>query len=316
MSGTINLSLAQRFNQYGEPLAGGKLYFFAAGTTTPQSAYQDSALAIPHANPIVLDSIGNIPQFFLADGQIKIRLTDSAGIVQLAADSILVIGASSGGGGGGSVDATTVLTTGDFKFRYGTGALSGFVRANGRSIGSVTSGATERANADTQALFEYLWTADANLSVSTGRGASAAADFAANKNIALPDGRGRAVVGLDDMGATAAGRLTSTYFGTDATVLGAAGGSERHILTTAQLAAHSHVNTLNDPGHTHGVNTSIDLVDGGANNIRTLSNATTPTAGFVVTGATGITITNASAGSDAGHNNVQPSLAVTMYMKL
>ena len=80
---------------------GGLLYFYASGTTTPQSAYQDSALTIPWPNPITLDSAGRVPQLYFADGAIKIRLTNSAGVVQVAADNILVIGASSGGGGGG-----------------------------------------------------------------------------------------------------------------------------------------------------------------------------------------------------------------------
>ena len=183
------------------------IYFIQAGTTsTPQNAYQDSDLTIPHSNPITLDSAGRVPQFYLADGSIKIRLTDSSGVQQLVADNILVIGPSSGSGGGGSVDATTVLATGDVKVRYGTGALSGFVRANNRTIGSATSGATERANADCQALFEYLWDADGNLTVSTGRGASANADWSANKTIALPDCRGGVIAGLDGMGAPAVGR--------------------------------------------------------------------------------------------------------------
>ena len=58
MAGTISLSLSQQFNSQGVPLAGGRLYFFQAGTTTPQSAYQDSGLIIPHANPIILDAAG------------------------------------------------------------------------------------------------------------------------------------------------------------------------------------------------------------------------------------------------------------------
>ncbi len=153
MAGTISLSLSQQFNSQGAPLAGGRLYFFQAGTTTPQSAYQDSGLTIPHANPIILDAAGRIPQFFLADGSIKIRLDSETGVTQLAADGILVIGAASGGGGGSPVDATTVLQTGDIKVRYGTGVHTGWVRANGRTIGSATSGATERANADAEALF-------------------------------------------------------------------------------------------------------------------------------------------------------------------
>jgi hypothetical protein len=163
MAGTISLSMSQQFDSFGKPLNGGILYCIQAGTTqTPQSAYQDPALTIPWPDPITLDSAGRIPQLYFADGQIKIRLTNKAGVTQLFPDNLLVVGPSSGGGGGG-IDATTVLQTGDLKARYGTGNLSGFVRANGRTIGSATSGATERANSDAQALFEYLWSADTTL---------------------------------------------------------------------------------------------------------------------------------------------------------
>ncbi len=253
-AGSISLSLSQQFDSTGRPLSGGLLYFFAAGTTTPQSAYQDSGLTIAYANPITLDASGRVPAFYLADGNIKIRLTDSTGVTVIAADNILVIGPSSGGGGGGSVDATTVLATGDVKARYGTGTLTGFVRLNGRTIGSATSGATERAAADAQTLFEYLWNNDPNLSVSTGRGATANADWVANKTITLPDMRGRHISGLDDMGASAASRLTSTGLGVATTTLGNAGGAETRTLTTTEL-----------PAHTHGVsgNTGIESADHG-----------------------------------------------------
>jgi hypothetical protein len=109
--------------------------------------------------------------------------------------------------GGRSVDATTVFATGDLKHRYQDGVISGWVRANGNTIGSATSGATERANADCQSLFQYLWTNDTSLTVSTGRGASAAADWAANKTITLPDMRGRTLAGMDTMGSTNASRI-------------------------------------------------------------------------------------------------------------
>jgi microcystin-dependent protein len=235
MAGSISLSMSQQFDDLGKPLSGGLLYFIEAGTTsTPQSAYQDSDLTIAHPNPITLDSAGRVPQFYLADGSIKIRLTDSAGVQQLVADNVLVIGASSGSGGGGSVDATTVLATGDIKVRYGTGTLSGFVRANGRTIGSATSGATERANSDTQQLFEYLWGADENLAVSSGRGASANADWTANKTIALPDLRGRVIAGLDDMGNSSASRL-SDVISDGSTTLGAPGGEQKHTIARSEL---------------------------------------------------------------------------------
>src|SRR6476660_9561509 len=146
-AGTVpGFSLAQQQDSNGTPLVGCKLYVIQAGTVaTPQNPYQDSGLTIPLPNPVICDAYGRLPQIFLADGSIKLRLTKSNGTQVFAADGILVVGASSGGGGGSPVDPTTVLQTGWLQPIYGTGVVTGFVRANGRTIGSATSGATERA---------------------------------------------------------------------------------------------------------------------------------------------------------------------------
>ena len=297
----------------------GRLYFFAAGTTTLQSAYQDVALTLPYPNPIVLDSAGRVPAFYLADGQIKIRMTNAAGVTQVAADNLLVIGASSGSGSPPSVDATTVLQVGDLKARYGTGAHTGWVRANGRTIGSGSSGATERANADCQELFEYLWTEDANLAVSTGRGASAAADWAANKTIALPDWRGCNLAGLDDMGASAAGRLTSSFFGTAATVLGAFGGSESHANTVAQTPTLTANGTgtataPNGKNFVTGTGSQTEDLAVGVNQ-RTIALNQSANA---TTAAVEVTTTTSGTGGATGnaHNNVPPTRLATIYIKL
>lgn len=316
MAGTIpGFSLAQMLDSDGTPLVGGKLYTIQAGTTsTPQTAYQDSGLTLPLSYPILCDAYGRLPQIFLADGSIKLRLTKSNGSQVFVLDGVLVVGASSGGGGGSPVDPTTILQAGDIKARYGTGILAGWVRANGRTIGSATSGASERANADAQTLFEYLWDTDANLSVSTGRGASANADWVANKNIALPDWRGRAIAGADDMGNSPAGRLSATYFGATATVLGAAGGSESNNV----ILTHSHNNTLNDPGHFH----SVAVGSSGGGTAQVTQGVNSPGAnvgtgaGPIITAATGITINNVNAGSASAHNIVQPTMLATIYLKL
>src|SRR5262249_52846509 len=158
--------------------------------------------------PLTLDANGRIPALYLADGAVHVRLTDSAGVVQFDYPSILVIGPSSGGGGGGpAVDPTTIAGTGDIKFRPTSEFVTGWVKLNGQTIGSATSGATGRANADTQALFIYLWQncPDAHCPVSSGRGANGLADFSANKQLTLIDLRGRGLAGLDDMGNIAAG---------------------------------------------------------------------------------------------------------------
>ena len=51
----------QFFDNSGLILSGGLLYIYSAGTTTPVTAYQDSAGTVAHTNPIVMDSAGRIP---------------------------------------------------------------------------------------------------------------------------------------------------------------------------------------------------------------------------------------------------------------
>jgi len=61
----VNLSMlagagAQFFDNNGNPLAGGKIFTYAAGTTTPQATYTTSAGNVAHTNPIVLNSAGRV----------------------------------------------------------------------------------------------------------------------------------------------------------------------------------------------------------------------------------------------------------------
>lgn len=63
---------AQFFDNNGQPLSGGKIYTYAAGTTTPQATYTSGLGTTPHANPIVLDSAGRVPggEIWLTDSLI------------------------------------------------------------------------------------------------------------------------------------------------------------------------------------------------------------------------------------------------------
>lgn len=45
----------------GDPLSGGKIYSYLAGTTTPLTTYTSATGAVPHTNPIVLDAAGRVP---------------------------------------------------------------------------------------------------------------------------------------------------------------------------------------------------------------------------------------------------------------
>ena len=324
MSGMINLSLTQQLDEYGNPLSGGQMYFIQAGTVaTPQNAYQDELLTIPLPNPIVLDAAGRVPQFFLADGQIKVRLQDVNGIVKFVADNLLVLGPSSsgGGGGGGAVDPTTVLSTGDIKARYDTSILTGWVRCNGNSIGSVTSGATELADISAQALFQYLWTADATLTVSGGRGASSIADWTANKRLSLPDMRSRLLCGIDGMGAVNNNLLAGSAFGKgNATTMGSFGGAYSRAIPSASLPSHFHAVALADPGHFHSYTmpTTPTTAQGGGAALSagtTTGNTSSAPTGAYISSPNGIN-TSYSAGGGSAMDMTPAFMLITVYMKL
>ena len=84
-------------------------------------------------------------------------------------------------------DLTLSPEVGKIELFFGATAPTGWILYNGGTIGNGASGGTTRANADTEDLFIYLWDLFNNTiaPVSSGRGASAAADFAANKTISL-----------------------------------------------------------------------------------------------------------------------------------
>lgn len=168
---------------------------------------------------------------------------------------------------------------------------SGWLLLDGGTIGDAGSGA-DRESADYQALFEGLWDsmADSEAPVTGGRGASANADWTAGKVIALPDARGRAVFGLDDMRSPAAGRVTAAGSGIDGDTLGASGGDETHTLTSTEM-----------PSHTHAV--GISGSSGGSY------------ANYSTTGNTG-SLTTTSAGGNGAHNNMPPALMLNFIVKV
>lgn len=63
---TVTLSIfagvgAQLFDNSGNPLSGGLIETYEAGTTTPIATYTTSAGTVAHSNPIVLNSAGRVP---------------------------------------------------------------------------------------------------------------------------------------------------------------------------------------------------------------------------------------------------------------
>ena len=53
-----NYPIFHGFFPNGDPLIGGKLFTYEAGTSTPRSAFYDAACTMPHQNPIILNDRG------------------------------------------------------------------------------------------------------------------------------------------------------------------------------------------------------------------------------------------------------------------
>lgn len=87
--------LQRHFDRYGAILAGGKVYAYEAGTTTPLDTYQDLAGVTANENPVILDSTGNAT-IRLTDGvAYKLVLKDSDDNTVLEEDNIVVGSAAS-----------------------------------------------------------------------------------------------------------------------------------------------------------------------------------------------------------------------------
>lgn len=69
----------QYFDDNGDPLSGGLMYFYDPGTTNAKTTYSDEALSSANANPVVLDAAGRQPNIFFS-GTARCILKDSNGV--------------------------------------------------------------------------------------------------------------------------------------------------------------------------------------------------------------------------------------------
>lgn len=163
----------------------------------------------------------------------------------------------------------------------GASAPTNWLLLNGDTIGNARSSAIEKSD-DYEALFKLLWESMANSEapVSTGRGASAQADWDAGKALNMPDARGRVILG------------SGSGIGLTARTHGATNGFETHTLTVAEM-----------PEHTHTVARFVNSNFGFAGNPSSLQ---------VRSGSEN----TSSAGQSQPHNNMQPWLALNWIVKV
>lgn len=115
-----------------------------------------------------------------------------------------------------SIITNTAFTTGDLKATHKVTADTDWIMWSDGSIGDGSSSATIRANADTATLFALYWNnySNALCPVSSGRGISAVADFAAHKRISVPLAAGR-VFGLAGAGSGLTTRTVGQTLGVE-----------------------------------------------------------------------------------------------------
>lgn len=190
--------------------------------------------------------------------------------------------------------------TGDVMMSFRTSSVTGWIPCNDGTIGNSGSGATTFTGPLCQALYTLLWNNVPQVygPVTGGRGASAAADWAANKPLALTKMLGR-VLGVAG-GVAGAGLALRT--------VGMFAGEESHLLTEAEMPLHGH------PSFTVSTTAS--------------SGSYSPTGGFPTTGggaarAAFTGTPNATIGQQIGgtggggaHNVMQPTTFLIAYIKL
>jgi len=282
---TVNLSSlagsgTQFFDDSGVPLAGGLIYTYAAGGTTPLVTYTSSSGLIAHPNPIVLDSAGRINEIWIAEGtSYKFVLKSATNVLIGSFDNLFPIASlpvSIYNGGTGATTANGArINLGLGTFLVPTGSLimwpsntipSDWKLCNGAAISRVTYGT----------LFSLLGT-----TFGAGDGST---------TFNLPDYRNK------------------MPYGADAVVVGATGGSADAI-----VVSHTHTATVTDPGHFHGAYTNDGVYGTGvATNLMVSSSGTTYN---TTTKTTGITVANASTGASGTNANLPPYLGINFIIK-
>jgi hypothetical protein len=327
MAGTLfGLGLSQQFDVNGDPLHGCKLYIYYANTSSPVLVYKDIGLTILHPNPIIADSTGRIPAFWLADGSYRATLLDENNIVQFNETSIAAVGPSTGAVAP-SVPTEVVASTGDVKWRPHAGDITGWVRMHGGTIGNGSSSATY-ASSTTEALFLHAYGAFDNTicPVSGGRTGNAANDFASAKRLTLLDLRGRTPWGLDDMGQPDSLRLNGAYFPAGMTRLtpGGNGGAGTHVLLQGEIpdfligGAGSISVTVND---TRAFRARSGLTAQATGGVSAMHAAEQLFDDIIVSAQSGSITADAThnlttGGGSVGHNNLPPVILGTWYWKL
>ena len=116
MDRAVVITQWQFLDDNGDPLAGGKVHTYDAGTTDNKTTYKEKSLTTAHTNPIVLDSAGRIPSGdgVFCQGTLKVVVKTSADVTVITMDNLRVVdiaNVSALGFGGLTTRSTMVFTS-------------------------------------------------------------------------------------------------------------------------------------------------------------------------------------------------------------
>lgn len=142
MAAELFVTPSRALDANADPYSGALAYFYATGTTTPQSVYTTSALNVAHANPVVADAGGKFaPIFFNAELSYRCVIKNSTGAVTLHdldpvnTNTLTTLSASGGSALIGWLETGTgaVTRTLDAKIREQAISVIDFIPANLRA---------------------------------------------------------------------------------------------------------------------------------------------------------------------------------------
>jgi len=146
---------AQFFDASGNPLVGGKVYTYAAGTTTPLETYTSQAAITPNTNPVILDSRGECNLWFSNASSYKVVLESATNVLQWTVDNIATYGTIASQNSdnvaitGGTINSVTITgstITGDISGNAGTVTNGVYLTATqtltNKTITGMASGST------------------------------------------------------------------------------------------------------------------------------------------------------------------------------